>query len=257
MTPDFAPEKARLAVVVDGDPGVRRLTVRALESAGFRCAAFRDGESALSWLSSSRAPRVITVDVDLPGMSGLQLVRALRARPRLERVPTVVLAEERALGDALAAGNLGALFVKKPFRTRDLVDAVLRLVAAAPPPRILIVDDDSDIREAIDCVVREQGYDAVCARDGLDALRVIDDPVAPPHLVILDVLMPRLDGIGLAQVLRAREATLPVVLVSAHEDVAKHAEVLGVAGHLRKPVTLDDLLDVIRTVTTAPVTRAI
>jgi len=109
--------------------------------------------------------------------------------------------------------------------------------------RVLVVDDEADIRDTIIEILQDAGHEAVGAYDGRDALdQLAREPL--PDLILLDLRMPVLDGQGFRaqQVKDPRLATIPVVVVSANSQVREVAEGMGAAGYLRKPVDLAALL---------------
>lgn len=114
--------------------------------------------------------------------------------------------------------------------------------------RILVVDDDPDIRDTVIEVLEEHGLRAQGAANGVEALRALRDDPELPRLILLDLMMPGMDGRAFreAQLADPALAPIPVVVISAFRDSAETAEQLGAAGHLTKPVSLDDLLDVIQ-----------
>jgi len=113
--------------------------------------------------------------------------------------------------------------------------------------RVLVVEDDTDIRETMIEVLADAGYQAVGARDGVEALAQLRGPEDRWCLVLLDLMMPNMDG----RTFRAeqlRDPTLspiPVIIVSALSDTGEDAEELQVAAHLTKPVPLEDLVEVV------------
>lgn len=112
--------------------------------------------------------------------------------------------------------------------------------------RILIVDDEPAVREALRRSLAFEGYDTVLAVDGLDAL----DQVAAhdPELIVLDVLMPRMDGLTAARRLRASGTTTPILMLTARDTVGDRVTGLdaGADDYLVKPFELDELLARIR-----------
>jgi CheY-like chemotaxis protein len=113
---------------------------------------------------------------------------------------------------------------------------------------ILIVDDDRAVREMLIETLADEGYAATGMPDGIEALHYLRAAEAPPCLILLDLMMPRMDG---WQFLRAREdapplASIPVVLLSARPDGPEHAAHLPVAGYLAKPVDFNRLLAAVR-----------
>lgn len=116
--------------------------------------------------------------------------------------------------------------------------------------RVLIVDDDADLREAFDEVLRIFDYDVLSARDGaeaMDLLQSLSDEELP-NLILLDYQMPRMDGVTFSQ-LKARDrriAPIPLVLLSAcgeRAEIKAMKERAVVEAHVQKPLDLDHLLD--------------
>jgi CheY-like chemotaxis protein len=113
--------------------------------------------------------------------------------------------------------------------------------------RVLVVEDDTEIRETMVEVLADAGYHAVGARDGADALAQLRGPEDRWCLVLLDMMMPNMDG----RTFRAEQlrdpalSPIPVIIVSAMTDVDTTAEELQVAAHLTKPVPLEDLVQVV------------
>ncbi len=109
--------------------------------------------------------------------------------------------------------------------------------------KILVIDDDEDIREVLQLVLDTQGHDVETAVDGIDALARLRAG-ALPDLIILDLMMPRLDGEDLMRML-ARDpalARIPVIIVTGHETGRTKAAELGAVACMVKPLELDDLL---------------
>ena len=111
---------------------------------------------------------------------------------------------------------------------------------------VLVVDDDPDILEALSEILEAEGFSILRARNGREALeRLRPDP---PQLILLDLMMPVMDGWEFAQRLRQLPdvADIPIIVLSADRNVGNKAQELGAAGHLAKPFELNDLLDLVR-----------
>ncbi|MET0411601.1 MAG: response regulator [Polyangiaceae bacterium] len=119
------------------------------------------------------------------------------------------------------------------------------MMHAKPMKTVLVVEDTEDLRELFMEVLRRAGYGVVAAENGQAALEVLDTLAESPCLVLLDLMMPVMDGATFLKILREKRAavTPPVVVVSATIGVGG---VTGVAGLLRKPVASSVLLDVVR-----------
>lgn len=113
---------------------------------------------------------------------------------------------------------------------------------------VLVVDDDTDIRETIEEVLADNDFPAIGAENGAVALERLRSDVEPPCVILLDMMMPVMDG-GTFRLAQQNDPTLsdiPVVVLTAHASGERSARELHVAGFLRKPVDLQTLLDVIR-----------
>ncbi|MCY1018950.1 response regulator transcription factor [Pyxidicoccus sp. MSG2] len=117
-----------------------------------------------------------------------------------------------------------------------------------PLQTLLVVDDDLDIRDALQDVFELEGYAVLLAADGLEALAQLRQVETPPGLILLDLMMPRMDGFAFREALRhdAALSDIPVLVASADLDVKGAAEGLEVAGWLRKPLDLSELLSAVK-----------
>jgi CheY-like chemotaxis protein len=113
--------------------------------------------------------------------------------------------------------------------------------------RVLVIEDDDDIREVMKEALASEGYVVDGARDGLDALSKLESQL-PPALILLDMMMPRMDGEAFLKALRGRStlATTPVVVISGSAAAREQASQLAAAAFLVKPFELDELLGLIR-----------
>jgi CheY-like chemotaxis protein len=109
---------------------------------------------------------------------------------------------------------------------------------------VLVVDDDEDIRFAMSDTLEAEGYRVLLAEDGLDALAKLRAGGERPHLILLDLMMPNMDGGAFCAAKRQdpQLSPIPVVIVSADARVSQKAAELGVAGCLAKPVRIAELV---------------
>jgi len=109
---------------------------------------------------------------------------------------------------------------------------------------VLVVDDDRDIRDVLTDALEAEGYRVVTAADGQEALDWLRKGAARPCVILLDLMMPRLDGMQFrTETLNDPElAVIPVVVLSADPSIINTAKSLNFAGSLRKPVPLEALL---------------
>ena len=116
-----------------------------------------------------------------------------------------------------------------------------------PGDRVLVVEDDDDIREVIQYVLAGEGYDVDVAKDGLDALGKLEANAQVP-MILLDMMMPNMDGETFLRALRNRTALAgaPVVVISGNTAAREKARELHAVACLVKPFELEELLDLVR-----------
>jgi CheY-like chemotaxis protein len=119
--------------------------------------------------------------------------------------------------------------------------------------RVLVVDDERMIRELVAEALREAGYRVETAANGADALQLMR-AAPPPHAIVLDLMMPRLDGTSFVQIMRLdpRLCTVPIVLVTAAYGAANAAERIGAQTCITKPFELDALIEAVTRVIDEP-----
>lgn len=112
---------------------------------------------------------------------------------------------------------------------------------------ILVVDDDADIRASVANVLEGEGYQVLGAANGREALSILAGVEERPKAILLDLMMPEMDGwaFRVEQQKVPELAAIPVVVFTAHGSPAEAARQLGAAGFLKKPLGLDELLDMI------------
>jgi len=112
-------------------------------------------------------------------------------------------------------------------------------------PVVLVVDDDPDILEALSEILEAEGFEIRRARNGKEALERLEPD--PPRLILLDLMMPVMDGWEFAQRMRQRPsvAHIPIIVLSADRNVGSKATDIGAVGHLAKPFELTDLLQMV------------
>jgi len=217
-TPATAPPDADgpFVLVVEDDPTTARLTTAILRKAGYNCAVARDGAAALD-TARVRLPLAIVLDLMLPVMDGFDVLRSLKADPVLANVPVIVCS---VLPEQSRAFGLGALdYVEKPIDGDLLVRKLDRLRRSfGTGGNVMVVDDDRATRLILQRVLTRAGYRVAVADSGPDCLALVDAR-APADLVVLDLLMPGMDGFEVLEALRQREGTrdVPVIINTGHD----------------------------------------
>jgi len=181
------------------------------------------GEELALRLARKLRPRVITLDVMMPGSDGWAVLSQLKADPELASIPVVmatILREEKM------AYSLGASeYLSKPIDRSRLL-AVLDRFTDGAGARILIVDDDPDARALLRRQLERTSWTLREAKNGVEALAAVREE--PPDLVLLDLMMPEMDGFAFLEELRSRPEWdgISVVVVSARELSAEERDFL-------------------------------
>jgi GAF domain-containing protein/CheY-like chemotaxis protein len=206
----------RRVLVIDDDPDATYLLQEHLPSQDYELAHAQTGADGLR-LARELHPQAILLDVLLPESDGWQVLYDLKHDPLTTGIPVILLTivDRQALGYQLGA----AAYLLKPLQP-EVVQQTLEHVLgsrSSVPHRILVVDDDPDVIDLLRQVLPEAGYELAAAMDGLEGLAAVASH--RPDLVLLDLMMPVLDGFGFIDRLRANPDTrdLPVVVLTIRD----------------------------------------
>lgn len=234
-------------LMIDDDASMRDILSRMLAKEGFRVVIASNGLDGLV-MARSLMPRIITLDIEMPGLDGWQVLSRLKADPELKHIPVVVISvtDDRATGFALEAAE----YLQKPINREQLMSTLARLVPIREDASILIVEDDEATREGLQRILGSEGMATRCAKDGLDALECLRS--AEPSLILLDLMMPGMDGFAVMEALQSHNLWrgIPVVVLTAMElTPADRARLQAPQIHriLRKGTyTRHELVDLVR-----------
>ncbi|HEU4726678.1 MAG TPA: response regulator [Kofleriaceae bacterium] len=226
-------------LIIDDDPMVQHLVRGQLESEQFKVVSASDGVEGLT-LAREVRPTVIILDIHLPRLDGWTVLAELKSDPVLAQIPVVMMSveEQRARGYSFGACE----YLVKPVEPDRLVTVVRRAILPSAGD-VLIVDDDEATREVVSRHLRRAGYSTVEARDGEEAL--LRARVLTPGLVILDLLMPGVDGFEVLRTIRTEGMRMPVVVLTGKTLLAEEERILrdGLARIVHKGGTaLDDVV---------------
>jgi CheY-like chemotaxis protein/anti-sigma regulatory factor (Ser/Thr protein kinase) len=222
---DESPEGAS-AVTGAVEPGDRVLVVEDdrrsadlfrlyLEAVGYAVSVAYDGVEGLE-LARQLNPRAVILDILLPGLSGWELLAALKRDPTTAAIPVVIasMLDERGAGFALGASG----YLVKPVGRDELLQALGR--CATPPPdrrTVVVIDDDPLDLDLVEAVLVPEGWLVVRATGGEEGVRLVRSE--RPAVVLLDLLMPEVDGFEVVERLRADPlvADVPIVVLTSKE----------------------------------------
>jgi PAS domain S-box-containing protein len=213
--PAVGTPRAGTVLVVDDDPSVRNLLGRFLSREGFQVETAADGATGLQ-RAREIVPDVITLDVLMPEMDGWAVLTELKRDPRLGGIPVIMLTvvDDKPTGFALGVSE----YLTKPI-DRNRLAAVLSKYAAGSARQVLLVEDDAGTRRVLRRALEQEGWSVVEAANGRAGLERLAEH--RPGLVLLDLVMPEMDGFEFLDELRrsgsAGGSGVPVVVLTGKD----------------------------------------
>ena len=201
-------------LIIDDDPGMSNLMRRFLTREGWQVVAAESGEAGLR-LARELRPNAITLDVMMPDMDGWAVLAALKSDPQLAEIPVIMLTivDDKNLGYALGASD----YLTKPLDRDQLARVLQKYRHLNAPTTVLVVEDDAVTRQLVKQTLTREGFVVQEAENG----RVALDSVAhsAPGLILLDLMMPEMDGFEFAAALQQRPdwATIPIIVLTARD----------------------------------------
>ena len=201
-------------LVIDDDPAVHDLMRRSLEKDGFRVELAADGKTGLE-LARQLKPVVITLDVMMPHLDGWAVLTALKADPVTADIPLIMLTivDDKQMGFALGAAD----YFTKPIDFQRLHGVLEKYRKPAGLQTVLVIEDDASARDILRRTLEKDGWQVAEAQNGKVGLERLAE--ATPALILLDLMMPEMDGFEFMEALRRRgnEKRIPVIVITAKD----------------------------------------
>ncbi|MDJ0783473.1 MAG: response regulator [Desulfosarcinaceae bacterium] len=243
-------------LVIEDNPKNRKLIKRLLEIHGFEVLEAEDAETGIQ-LAGDCHPDLILMDIQLPGMDGLEATKIIKNTPAISQINIIALTSYAMQGDSDKAKSAGCDgYITKPINTREFVGQIKGFIgkkeATQPPakeghskdPKILIVDDEPMNLKLLQGKLKKE-YDCILtAADGFEALQIANEDA--PDIILLDIMMPEIDGFEVTRKLKAAPNTkdIPIILVTALDghDYKVLGYEAGADEFLNKPINTVELL---------------
>ena len=211
---------AATVLVIDDDPTVHDLMRRSLEKDGFRVETAADGRRGLE-LARQLKPAVITLDVMMPHMDGWSVLSALKSDPATANIPVIMLSivDDKQMGFALGAAD----YFTKPIDFQRLHQVLEKHRKPSKELTALLIEDEPTTRELLSHLLAKEGWRVEQAENGRAGLEKLN--TAAPTLILLDLMMPEMDGFEFMDALRKlpdRKA-IPVIVITAKELKRAHS----------------------------------
>jgi signal transduction histidine kinase/CheY-like chemotaxis protein len=241
-----AAERAGSVLIVEDDRRSADLLRVYLERAGYTVAIARDGVEGLEFVRRLE-PAAVILDILLPRLNGWDLLAQLKGDSATSAIPVVIVSmvDEQGAGFALGAAD----YLVKPVDRSQLLDALARCAVPRRDPRTLVaIDDDPVDLDLLEAVLGPEGWRVVRATGGEAGVRVVRRE--RPAVVVLDLLMPDLDGFAVVEQLRADPQVddVPIVVLTAKEMTrADHERLAGQISYLAQKGTFPpaELVDLV------------
>jgi two-component system, cell cycle response regulator len=249
--------KTQTLLVIEDNALNMKLVRSLLNLAGYRVLEAEDAEQGIQMASLHR-PDLILMDIQLPGMDGLEATHIIKAQEELKHIPIVALTSFAMPGDEQKAREASCSgYITKPIDTRKFIETIRGFLSPEKPsdekesrkepsgkPRILIVDDDSLNIKLMKAKLPAEKYESLTASNGQQAIAIADRDL--PDLILLDIMMPDMDGFAVSRLLKQNPHTreIPIILVTALEGLDDKINGLetGADEFLTKPVNTIELL---------------
>jgi adenylate cyclase len=216
-------------LIIDDDKAIHDLLERDFSDQGYEVLHAMGGRDGLKVAKAAR-PDLITLDIIMPDLDGWSVLKALKDDPELREIPVVLVTimADRDMGFALGAAD----FVTKPFERDLLLQAVNRHRRGDGLAQVLVVDDDPKSRDMLRRTLQKEGWTVVEAVNGREALGQLER--SWPALVLLDLMMPEMDGFEVLERMRREDAwrAIPVIIVTAKDLTREEVDRLN--GHVVK-----------------------
>lgn len=217
-------------VLIDDDPSMHELVKRTLNKANITLVGATDGERGLQ-IVRGRKPDLILLDVYMSGRDGWSILREIKTDETIQDVPVAMVTQ---LSEEKFAESLGADgYFTKPIDRSSFVKEINRLLGSdAAEQKVMIIDDDANTRELLSRILTDEGFSTITASDGLDGLDQVTGTINDadrPRLIVLDIEMPRMDGLQFldAYAEQVEEAQhVPIVIFSGKDMSTTQKEIL-------------------------------
>jgi len=217
VNPDgtVVPPGDRILVVEDDDTAFDALSTY-LQSAGYVPVRARTGEEALR-LAQTMQPLAVTLDLVLPGMEGLEVLKTLKLEEKTSPLPVIIVSmlDNRELALAFGAEDYFIKPVDWPRMLRRLREITSRV--ASKRARLLVIDDDTLVHDMLEAELQGEGYELDRAFSGQEGLERAEQ--TKPDVIVLDLNMPGMSGFEVAEMLKRSEGTarIPIVVFTGRD----------------------------------------
>lgn len=218
---DSLEKDARAILVIEDDPKFARVLYKKCHEKGFKCLATPTGEAGLE-LAAKHLPSAVILDIRLPGIDGWAVLAGLKDDIRTRHIPVHVVSVEDASAEALRKGAVG--YATKPLAQEGLEETFARIeqLSTGKPRRLLVVEDDADLRQRTVTLIGNGDVKVDEAASGKEALAALR--TGRYDCVVLDLGLPDMSGLAVLDTLESEGVKMPPVIIHTARDLTREEE---------------------------------
>ncbi len=202
-------------LIIDDDPTVSELMKRQLLKEGYKVVIAPNGKEGIS-LARDLKPDVITLDILMPEMDGWSVLRTLKADPEVSNIPVIMasILDEKNKGFSLGAAD----FLSKPIQKEYLMKSIRNLIGDKENLKICLIEDDESLRFTIKEILEKQNVQIMEAENGKVGMNILQNEEIKPDLILLDLMMPVMNGFEFLKAIRETELnSIPILVLTGAE----------------------------------------
>ena len=243
----YSPIKVKPVLLVGSSELLSCDLSAAIQSSGYQVTVHEKGEGAIDAIRSLQ-PAMVLLDLDLPDYTGWEVLSAIKTASNTRSTPVIVIGDSTSLHRVLNAGGAG--LVQKPLIKDSLIDLIhkINLPFTSNSYTVLLAEDNEWNVTATKEYLESQAFTVIVARDGIEAIEKAAN--YSPDVILMDIQMPRMDGLEAIRRLRALPAfaNTPIVALTALAMEGDKDRILsaGATSYISKPIKMRELVDIIK-----------
>ncbi|MFH1415163.1 MAG: response regulator [Elusimicrobiota bacterium] len=230
-------------LVIESEDIIAAVLRDSLQNTGYDVAMANSGIEGLR-RAIQEIPNVIILDIMMPGLDGIQVLKELKAEKTTKEIPVIIMSvtSDKYRNEVLKLGAVG--FFKKPLDFKQLND---KIRTVTEKKTVMVVEDNPEILRLLHVRLQSMGYDVIGAEDGPTAIERAKK--TKPDVILMDIVLPREDGFEITRQLKKDEELekIPVIAFSGYfADGIDKKKVLGVDRFLNKEFSAEDLVEEVK-----------
>jgi len=202
----------KTVLIIDDDPTVSELMKRQLIKENYKVVIAPNGKEGIR-LARDLKPDVITLDILMPEMDGWSVLRTLKADPEVSDIPVIMasILDEKNKGFSLGAAD----FLSKPVQKEYLMKSIRNLIGDKENLKICLIEDDDSLRFTMREILEKQNVKIIEAENGKIGMSILQNEEIKPDLILLDLMMPVMNGFEFLKTIRETElGTIPILVLT-------------------------------------------